>query len=127
MSRIRGNVLIVEDDMQCGEMILHLLVKASYGVRWAQSREQANFAMLCHDFDYLLVDYGMSGTPVKEFVATCRIHTDNIILISEGPNARNHAKRLNISHWLAKPFSPERLMEVMRGLSSGVQQGIARV
>lgn len=122
MGRIRGNVLIIEDDLVCGELALQTLIKANYGVRWVQNREQAAFAMLCYEYDYALINYTMAGMSIEDFTERCKIQITNVILISEGPHAREHAARLGITHWLAKPFTAERLMEVMSGLSSGVQK-----
>jgi DNA-binding response OmpR family regulator len=122
MERIRGNALIVEDDPDCGEMMLKALTRAGYGVRWIRSRDDAVVAMNQYLYDYIILDYAMPGMSIEDFVTFCQMKITNVILVSAVVDPAREAQRLKLSHWIAKPFTPDKLMEVMRGLSSGIRK-----
>lgn len=120
---VRGNVLVVEDDPDCGHLIVRLLSTAGYGVRWAPSREIAVDALQRYLYEYVILDLRMPGMQTEEFLNRITAsRTIHVILMTAAADAQKEAQRLGISTWLGKPFAPEDLVLVMRGLSSGVRK-----
>ena len=93
-----------------------------YGVRLVTSRDDALKAMARYIYEYIILDYAMPGLGVEKFVEECRKITANIILVSAVVDPAMEAERLGITSWLRKPYDTDRLMEIMGGLSSGVQK-----
>ena len=122
MSTIRGNVLIVEDDRDCGQLISQALTANGYGVRIVKSRDDAVDALGRYLYSYIILDHAMPGMSVETFLEHCRKVTSNIILVSAVVDPKKEAERLRLKSWLRKPFDTEELLEIMRGLSSGVQK-----
>ena len=120
MEQVRGNVLIIEDDSDCGEMCSTILINAGYGVRWVRSRDAALKAMEMYLYQLLLLDYSMPGMGVAEFLNVCRARADTIILMSAVVDPFHESQRLGIHYYLRKPFSPEELVAHVRGISSGI-------
>jgi DNA-binding response OmpR family regulator len=124
LETIRGNALIVEDDPDCGAMILRILSIKGYGVRLVRSRDAALHAMHRYLYDYILLDYAMPGMSVEEFVKHCQCKSENIILISAVVDPAIEATRLGLKRWIPKPFDSEQLINAMRDLSSGLRKAI---
>ncbi len=123
-STVRGNVLVVEDDQDCGHMIVRILSNAGYGVRWAPTREAAVAALGRYLYDYIILDLRMPGMPTEVFlkIVGASSREINIVLTTAETDAAREAKRLGIANFLGKPFMPEDLLAVLRKLSSGVRK-----
>jgi DNA-binding response OmpR family regulator len=119
-----GNVLVVEDDMDCGVMLVQVLSIAGYGVRWVQSRDEAVKALNNNLYDHIILDVSMTGMGIdifiREYVARANRH--NVVLISAVTDPEKEAERLGVKHALRKPFDPETLVGLLRGLSQPQSQ-----
>ena len=115
-------MLIVEDDRDCAQLISQALTADGYGVRVVRSRDDAVDALRRYLYSYIILDYAMPGMTVETFLEHCRKVTSNIILVSAVIDPKKEAERLRLKNWLRKPFDTEELLEIMRGLSSGVQK-----
>jgi DNA-binding response OmpR family regulator len=117
-----GNVLIVEDDPDCGAMLAHILSDAGYGVNWVQSRDAAVDALHGYLYDHIVLDVAMSGMPIDNFVRNYVMRKYNVVLISAVVDPSAEARRLGIEHSLRKPFDPSDLLDLLRGLSKTARQ-----
>jgi len=118
---VRGNVLVVEDDTDCGSMIVTALSDAGYGVRLCKSRNEAVACLRRYLYEHIILDLRMSGMTVAEFLAAVSLSVAknaHVILITAESQAAVEAKRYDIKHWLGKPFTPEQLLTLMDGLRS---------
>jgi DNA-binding NtrC family response regulator len=115
---IRGNVLVIEDDSDCGTMILDILARAGYGVRLVGSRDTAVVAMRRYIYDFVVLDIRMPGMSVEDFQrATASYKQPDYIVLTAQEKAEAEAKKYGISNWVGKPFSPEKLVETLRDLT----------
>ena len=121
---MRGNVLVVEDDADCGQMIIQMLGDRGFGVRLVKSRDDALEAMRRYLYDYILLDYAMPGLSIEDFVAICVEKGSNLILISAVVDPQVEAQRLGVKSWLRKPFTPEALLRLMNGLGSNLHNAV---
>lgn len=113
---IRGNVLVVEDDPDCGASIATVLAEKGYGVRLAKSHNEAVIAMTRYLYDYIILDVQMPGMSIAEFLSVLSAGAANkarIILTSAEKDVCDEARKHNIVHWLAKPFTPEQLLTLL--------------
>jgi two-component system response regulator FlrC len=113
-----ANVLVVEDDMDCGATLVQVLRMEGYGVRWAPTRDDAVVALKNNLYDHIILDVSMSGMGIDKFIRNFVEDRHNVILISAVVNPATEANRLGIKHALRKPFDPVELVEMLRGLSS---------
>ena len=116
---VRGNVLLVEDDADSGDMMLTLLRNEGYNARLAKSRDSALMAVRQHRFDIVLIDVVMPGISLQEFIerlpATLR---DRIVLMSALVDPEKIATSLKLKTWVRKPFDPNQLLEILNRLGS---------
>src|SRR5260221_2826225 len=112
---VRGNVLVVEDDPDCGIVIVNILGNEGYGVRLVKSRDAAVTAIRRYLYDYILLDVRMPGMTVSDFLATVsgNARNANIILMTAESDVLREAKKFNINSWIGKPFTPEQLLNLM--------------
>jgi len=111
-----GNVLVIEDDLDTGNLIVLMLATAGYGVRLVSNRDEAVLAMARYLYDYIVMDYHMPGLTAEAFVRQANMQRPKakIILMTADDTVEEVAKRLKISAWIAKPFYPEDLVAVMQ-------------
>ena len=123
-STVRGNVLVVEDDQDCGQMVVRILSNAGYGVRWAPTREAAVAALNRYLYDYIILDLRMPGMATEQFLKVVAMSSReiNIILTTAEVDAAKEAKRLGLTFSLGKPFLPEELLKILRDMSSGIRK-----
>ena len=121
---IRGNVLVVEDDVDCGQMMMRILTAAGYGVRLSTSRELAVHALGRYLYEYIILDLRMPGMSTEEFLNVVRKSSRemHIILTTAENDAPHESLRLGIEKFIGKPFSPEQLVNTIQSLSSGVRK-----
>ena len=117
---VHRNVLVVEDDPDCGQLVVMIVGKAGYGVRLVTSRDDAVTALNCNIYDFMLMDVRMPGMPLDEFAKflSGKTRTPKIVIMTAEKDAASVAKKYNISNWIKKPFFPDRLLELLREPSS---------
>jgi DNA-binding response OmpR family regulator len=109
-----GNVLVIEDDEDTGEMIAAILASAGYGVRVAKSRDAAIVAFETYLYEFVVMDYCMPGMAPEEFLSKVAHRGPYVVLVSALKNAEAEAERLGVDAWLHKPFDPTLLVDVIR-------------
>jgi two-component system OmpR family response regulator len=119
---IQGNVLVVEDDVDCGQMIVRILSSAGYGVRLVNSRDAAAQALRRYLYEYIILDLRMPGMPTEKFLEIVRSSSRemHIILTTAESDAQRESERLGIPKYIGKPFSPEQLIGTIQSLASGI-------
>jgi DNA-binding response OmpR family regulator len=122
-AEIRGNVLVVEDDADTGQLILRVLSTAGYGVRLTPSRDQAVTALKRYIYDYIILDLRMAGMSPETFLKIAKLSARDItiVLMTAVEDAECEALRLGIPNWIGKPFEPVALIKCLRLLSSGIR------
>jgi DNA-binding response OmpR family regulator len=118
MESVRGNVLVVEDDPDCGDTILQFLAKSGFGVRLTRSRDEAASALTHYLYDFIILDVAMPGMSIEDFLKLAAARRAKSILVSAIVDVRAAAERLGADGWLRKPFDREQLMETLRVLST---------
>lgn len=111
-----GNVLVVEDDDDCGMMIVTALSDAGYGVRLARTRNDAAVAIRRYLYEYIILDVRMPGMSITDFQAAVSLSAAKnarIILTTAESDAATEAQKYYIPNWLGKPFTPEELLQLM--------------
>jgi|SRR4051794_7726800 len=119
-------VLIVEDDSDLRRMYRVALILAGYDVRVAIDGLDALQQIDRYLPDLVVLDLGLpvlSGTVVREQIAANALTRGISILIVTGTPQK--AQGLNVACVLAKPVSPERLVDGVRScLAAGAHDRI---
>src|SRR5579862_7233837 len=111
---VRGNVLVVEDDPDCRDLILAVLETEGYLVKEARSRDAALLAIRQYRYDHVIVDVVMPGMSIQEFIEKIPAGlASRIIIISALVNPKETAERMKVKTWLRKPFNPDDLIDMM--------------
>jgi CheY-like chemotaxis protein len=116
---VRGNVLVVEDDQDCGMFIVNTLSGEGYGTRLVKSRDAGVMAIRRYLYDYIILDVRMSGMDIPEFmkaVSNGPARNARIVLTTAERQAPDEAKKYNILNWIGKPFTPEQLLKLLATL-----------
>jgi len=118
----KGNVLVIEDDPDTGEMIEKALTDNGYGVRVVRSRDDAVRMLKRYLYNFILLDYWMPGMTAENFIAQVSEGGSRakVILMTAGGTIRMIASHLEIDDWLGKPFFPEELIEKLDELAGRV-------
>jgi DNA-binding response OmpR family regulator len=119
----KGNVLIVEDDPDTAEVLQKVLSDEGYGVGVVNSRDEALRMLKRYIYDFILLDYWMSGLSIDDFLAGIAqpAHArTKVILMTAAGTAEMIARRLSIDDWLGKPFFPQELIDKLDELSGRV-------
>lgn len=100
----KGNILVIEDEKTTAEFVALVLIRAGYGVRLVNSRDDA--LKLIATYQYILLDYNMLGMSAEQFLkeAETQIPLSKIVLMSATVDAAEAAKRLGLKNWIVKPF-----------------------
>jgi DNA-binding NtrC family response regulator len=117
--QILGNVLVVEDDSDCGSMVVSALAEEGYGVRLSRNRNEAVACLRRYLYEYIVLDLRMSGMTLADFLAAVSLSvakSAHVILITAESQVSSEAKRYGIKNWLGKPFTPEQLLQLMAAL-----------
>src|SRR5258708_4275322 len=114
MEMAHGNVLVVEDDADCGEMIAEILDHEGFAVHVVQNRDEAASALNHSLYEYIVLDVFMQGMPIEDFLKLDGAKRPNTIIISAVVDAKATAKKLGASGWLRKPFDHEQLLGAIR-------------
>lgn len=113
---VTRNVLVVDDDLDCGEMLVQILRIAGYGVHFASNRDAAITAFNLGSYEFIILDIKMPGMTIEEFLDKVSSKGPCVIVISGIADAQAEAGRLNVDGWLWKPFDSERLLRVLQDL-----------
>jgi CheY-like chemotaxis protein len=116
-SKIKKQILIVEDDPAISSLIAMVLEEEGFKVETAANgREALNCLKLCVP-DLILLDMKMPVMNGWQFVEEFRIHHDRlipIVVLTAAEDANKRAQEVQADAALGKPFQLERLLEVVR-------------
>jgi two-component system, chemotaxis family, chemotaxis protein CheY len=123
MSDSRPRVLVVEDSATMRGFVTAALEAAGpYAVTQAESGFHALKILPRARYDLIITDINMpdiNGLELVRFVRDSEAHkgTPLIIISTDGREAdRDRGMKLGADAYLTKPFLPEQLLEVVRGL-----------
>ena len=122
MEKVRGNVLVVEDDADCGRLLTEFLTFHGYGVRWVQSRDAAVTALRRYLYDHIILDVSMRGMTLEGFFNDVRLDREKVVLMSAICDPKSVASTLGLTHWLKKPFDPHDLLDIFKSGSTPIPQ-----
>lgn len=114
-----ARILIIEDDLQMLEMLLHMLKLEGYDVRGALNGDEG--MMLCRkmEFDLIITDLFLPDTQGLEIILKLRKEENlKIIAISGALASLELAQRMGAHHSLAKPFRINELSTAVKELLS---------
>jgi two-component system chemotaxis response regulator CheY len=111
-------VLIVDDDADVCEGMASLLAEEGYEALTALDGEQGLRLLRARPgVALVLLDLTMPRLNAADFRAAQhgdpRIAAVPVVLMSAGLDGRKHAQRLGAAGYLAKPFKPQALLEVI--------------
>jgi DNA-binding response OmpR family regulator len=113
-------VLLVEDDVQVGQALQHVLSGHAYAVTWVRSAEDAKRFLSAEEFDMLLFDIVLPGESGLTLLSWARVQSiDSPILMltaRDGVTDRVVGLDSGADDYLAKPFALDELLSRMRAL-----------
>lgn len=116
------NILLAEDDLYLGELIVHMLKKkVNYKVTWVKTGNEAMEAAFGNQFDVLILDWMMpEGTGIE----VCRNlrnegYTGAILILTAKDSLQDKVEGLEAGadDYLIKPFEIDELIARLRALS----------
>jgi DNA-binding response OmpR family regulator len=113
-------VLIVEDDPALNRLMAFALTSAGYETVPAVSGTAALDELSPHP-DVIVLDLLIPGIDGPTFLAEA-MHLGfggHVLVVSGADNGREVARLMGAEAYLAKPFTPEELVETVEGLLSG--------
>ncbi|GAC1368049.1 MAG: hypothetical protein NVS3B10_18300 [Polyangiales bacterium] len=125
MTKSAQSVLVVEDDVETGEMLVSILEREGYAVTLADSGTKAvryartSTADGLRGPDLLLLDLqlpDMDGTDVTRLIAESIAPLPPVVVLSARPTwaVRTAAKQIGAAATLRKPFDVQRLLTSIR-------------
>jgi DNA-binding response OmpR family regulator len=118
---LKSTVLIVEDDVDTGNMLVASLDRAGFNVRSVPDRSVALREIRSVIYNFIVMDVSMPGMTLTEFMTKASVfRTTNIILISAVVDPCRTAYALGLKYWLRKPFSGDELSKLIGVISSEV-------
>ena len=112
-------LLLVEDDLALGNVLLRLL-KPHYRVDWVRSLEQAKAHLKATDYSLLLLDLGLPDGDGIDYLAQLRKEKSAlpVLIVSARDTLDERVKGLDTGadDYLGKPFEPEELLARIRVL-----------
>jgi two-component system, OmpR family, response regulator QseB len=116
------NILLVEDDLRLGKLIVHMLEKkAGYTVNWMTNGKEVEAAALSYQYDIVIIDWMI---PIISGVEVCRDlrksgYSGAIIMVTAKDELHNRVEGLDAGadDYLVKPFEFEELFARIRALS----------
>ncbi|MDH5436364.1 MAG: response regulator [Gammaproteobacteria bacterium] len=118
-----ANALIVDDSASMRMVIKVTLNEAGYDVIEAEDGSVGLKKALLNKFDVIFTDINMPGMNGYDFIKKMRAlpdyeHTPIITITTEsGDEEKAKGKGVGATGWIVKPFSPEKLVEVMKKLT----------
>jgi two-component system response regulator AauR len=121
-------ILLVEDDTSLGDTIQSWLRLDDHAVDWVRRGDSAQTALMTHRYDCVLLDRGLPGLSGDELLAALRKSGNRvpvILITGHGDiDMAVGAMRNGAYDFMEKPFSPERLVDVVRRALE--QRGLSR-
>ena len=112
-----ARILIIEDDMQMLEMLLHSLKRDGYEVVGALDGEEGMMLYRKMDFDLIITDLFLPDTQGLEIILKIRREGNlKIIAISGALASLDLARRMGAHCSFTKPFSINELSSAVREL-----------
>jgi DNA-binding response OmpR family regulator len=111
------NILIVEDDDDLRELATTVLEMENFQVRTAQNGREALARVIEHMPDLILLDMKMPVMDGPSFALEFRArHGDSvpIVVVTAAQDAASRAREIGAAGWLAKPFSIDELVMMVR-------------
>jgi DNA-binding NtrC family response regulator len=114
---LEANVLVVDDEKECAELIKNYLSRKGYNVDTASSGEEAIFKVKIHKPDIVLLDIRMSGIDGIIVLKTIKDIDKSIIVIMtsvmKDDDVMKEAVELGADGYLVKPFGLLKLEETI--------------
>ncbi|MGG1572269.1 response regulator transcription factor [Fictibacillus sp. NRS-1165] len=115
------NVLVAEDDLHLGKLIVHMLKKNKYHVEWVSNGDDAYDTALATDFDIVILDWMMPGQNGLEVCRRLRSkgYSQAILMLTakDSVQDRIHGLDAGADDYLVKPFEIDELLARLRALS----------
>jgi DNA-binding response OmpR family regulator len=116
------NILLAEDDVTLGELIVYMLKKkAGYKVEWVMEGEDAYYYATNSHYDVLVLDWMM---PNRDGVEICRHlrkqgYSGAILMLTAKDSVQDRIEGLDsgADDYLVKPFEIDELLARLRALS----------
>ena len=116
------NILLAEDDVTLGELIVYMLKKkAGYKVEWVMEGEDAYYYATNSHYDVLVLDWMM---PNRDGVEVCRHlrkqgYSGAILMLTAKDSVQDRIEGLDsgADDYLVKPFEIDELLARLRALS----------
>ncbi|NUP06214.1 MAG: response regulator [Polyangiaceae bacterium] len=116
-------ILVVEDDTDLRELVLAVLASAAFVVQQAQNGLEALASVRSRMPSLILLDMKMPVMTGWEFAAqygsefTDCARRAPIIVMSAAEHVASRAQQIGAAGYIAKPFSPDQLVEKVRGFA----------
>jgi DNA-binding response OmpR family regulator len=112
-ARVKGHVLVVEDELSIAELVRAYLERDGYAVVWASSGEQALAEIGRHPVRLVVLDIGLPGIDGFEVCRRLRARTAvPIVILSAREDEVDRVAGLEAGadDYVVKPFSPRELV-----------------
>ncbi|RAK19469.1 DNA-binding response OmpR family regulator [Anoxybacillus vitaminiphilus] len=114
-------ILLAEDDMRLGKLIVHMLKKENHTVDWVQNGEDAYYFAKQASYDLLILDWMM---PIKEGTEVCKTlrkegFNGAILMLTARDALEDRVKGLDLGadDYIVKPFEFSELLARIRALA----------
>ncbi|MBI5691791.1 MAG: response regulator [Verrucomicrobia bacterium] len=114
-------ILVVDDDPPVRVVMRHLLHQSGFSVEVASDGREALACLAQGSFDWLITDLLMPTMTGTELIAEIRQRQPALRIVAMSGGSRSSsgvtleaAGRLGAVHLLAKPFSADTLLEILR-------------
>ena len=117
-------ILVVDDSVSIRQMVEMTLKMANYAVTTAVDGQDALLKCQLSDFDFVLTDQIMPTMDGLTLVRSLRgltnyQRTPIVVLTTEaGDDMKAKGRAAGATGWMVKPFSPNRLLEVLQKVLS---------
>lgn len=97
---------------------MQTLSTVDFGVRNVASRDEGLTALARNLYQFVILDFYMPGMKAETFIEKVRKLSDTtkIILITAASEAPALARGLKVDAYLGKPFSPDKLITLIKGI-----------
>ena len=114
-----ARILIIEDDLQMLEILLHTLKREGYDVKGTLNGDEGMTLYRKMEFDLIITDLFLPDTQGLEIILKLRKEGNlKIIAISGGLGSLEMAQRMGAHYSISKPFSLNELSTAVKELLS---------
>ncbi|WP_194192320.1 response regulator transcription factor [Clostridium chrysemydis] len=109
----KGNILIVEDDIDINGLLYKVLLKNGYDARQAFSGSEGKMCLELYDYDLVLLDLMLPGITGEEFIKQIREIKNTPIIVVSAKNEvfdKVNVLKLGADDFITKPFNIEELL-----------------